>query len=262
MPSETLHKQHIARAFSQAAASYDNAAVLQQHSGLRLLRLLEQQFSDGLDNRTILDIGAGSGWTSQQIRRSGGTVWALDLAEGMLRHIAQHQRADACILADAENLPLADHSVDACFSNLAVQWCDLDQAAAEMQRVIRKNGTAAVATLGHGSLHQLKTAWQSVGQPAPVNPFLTESEIQTAFQAFADVQIHTETYTQTFPTLESLLRSLKNIGANHVLQRGNKGLTGKQSWQRFQTAYEPMRDPNGMLPLDYKIVYIVATGHR
>ncbi|MDO1509018.1 MULTISPECIES: malonyl-ACP O-methyltransferase BioC [unclassified Neisseria] len=258
MPSETPSKHLIARAFSQAAAGYDAYADVQQQAALRLLQLLESRFSDGLNRKTVADIGAGSGWVSEKIRSRGANVLALDLAEGMLQHIARHRRADCCLLADAESLPLADSSVNACFSSLALQWCTLEQAAAEMQRVIQPGGCAAVATIGAGSLQQLKQAWQAADEAAHVNRFLTESEIQTAFNCFPNLRIHTETHTQYFPTLQALLHSLKNIGANHVIARENKGLTGKQRWQRFQTAYENMRAPNGMLPLDYRITYVVA----
>lgn len=258
MPSENPSKHHIARAFSQAAESYDASAAIQQQAGLRLLQLLESRFSDGLNRKTVADIGAGSGWVSEKICGRGANVLALDLAEGMLRHIARHRRADCCLLADAESLPLADGSMDACFSSLALQWCDLERAAAEMRRVIHIGGCAAVATVGAGSLQQLEQAWQAADKTAHVNRFLTESDIQTAFRRFQNIRIHTESYTQYFPTLKALLHSLKNIGANHVIHRENKGLTGKNRWQRFQTAYENMRAPNGMLPLNYRITYIVA----
>ncbi|OSI15472.1 malonyl-ACP O-methyltransferase BioC [Neisseria dumasiana] len=258
MPSENPSKHHIARAFGQAAESYDASAAVQQQAGLHLLQLLESCFSEGLNRKTVADIGAGSGWVSEQIRSRGANVLALDLAEGMLRHIARHRRADCCLLADAESLPLADGSMDACFSSLALQWCDLERAATEMRRVIRIGGYAAVATVGAGSLQQLEQAWQAADESAHVNRFLTESDIQTAFRRFQNIRIHTETHTQYFPTLKALLHSLKNIGANHVIQRENKGLTGKKRWQRFQTAYENRRNAQGMLPLDYRITYVVA----
>lgn len=258
MPSETPHKQQIARAFSQAAATYDAAAALQREVGSRLLAMLEARFSDGLHGKTILDIGAGSGWFGKEMQARGATVIALDLAEGMLRHTARHRRAACCLLADAERLPLADNSVDACFSSLAVQWCDLSAAAAEMRRVTRNGGTVAAATVGEGSLHQLGGAWRAADSDAHTNPFLGEAEIRRAFGCFAHTQTETRTHTQTFADLQDLLGSLKNIGANHVGNRENKGLTGKRRWQRFCAAYETLRRPDGLLPLDYRIAYILA----
>ncbi len=257
MPSEHA-KRHIARAFSQAASSYDEAAALQRHSGKRLLELLQTELSDGLKQKSVLDIGAGSGWFCRVLRETGAEVTALDLAEGMLRHTRAAHQIRRCILADAEALPLADAATDICFSNLAVQWCgDLAQAAAEMQRVTRPGGGIAVATVSAGSLWQLRQAWRAADDTPHVNRFLSETDIRAAFACFASLKIHTETCTQTFDTLPDLLRSLKNIGANHVAGRSG-GLTGKQRWQRFCRAYEALRGQDGKLPLDYQITYIIA----
>lgn len=257
MPSETA-KQHIARAFGHAAAHYDESAALQRHSGMRLLELWPTALSDGLNQKSILDIGAGSGWFSRVLQEAGAEVLALDLAEGMLRHIRATHPIARCLLADAEALPLAANSVDGCFSNLAVQWCgNLAQAAAEMQRVTRPGGQIAVATVSAGSLWQLRQAWQAADDTPHVNRFLSEADIRAAFGCFAHMQVHTETFTQRFTDLKSLLHSLKNIGANHVSGR-NGGLTGKRRWQRFNEAYESLRDETGMLPLDYRITFITA----
>ena len=257
MPSENT-KQQIARAFGHAAARYDESAALQRHSGMRLLELWQTGFSDGLRQTRLLDIGAGSGWFCRLLQEAGAEVLALDLAEGMLRHIRTTHQIERCLLADAEALPLAANSIDGCFSNLAVQWCgNLAQAAAEMQRVTRPGGQIAVATVSTGSLWQLRQAWQAADDKPHVNRFLNEADIHAAFGCFDTVQIHTETCTQYFADLKSLLQSLKNIGANHVPGRSG-GLTGRRRWQLFGEAYETLRDETGMLPLDYQITYIIA----
>ncbi|UOO81045.1 malonyl-ACP O-methyltransferase BioC [Uruburuella testudinis] len=256
MPSENA-KHHIARAFSQAAAGYDQAAALQRQSGMRLLELLDAPAH--MPGQTVLDIGAGSGHFSRIMQMQGAQVWALDLAEGMLRHISAHRHAHACLLGDAEALPLAAGSIGLCFSNLAVQWCgNLPRAAAEMHRVTRPGGCAAVATISADSLWQLRHAWQAADDAPHVNRFLSEADIRAAFSCFTSVHVHTETLTQTFDSLRGLLHSLKSTGANHVLGRNQRGLTGKHRWQRFCTAYENLRTPEGKLPLDYRITYLIA----
>ena len=74
--------------------------------------------------------------------------------------------------------------------------------------------------------------------------------------AFGQIEVCTETITQEFADLKSLLDSLKHVGANHVFAR-RAGLTGKARWQRFAAAYETLRNDKGLLPLDYCISYIV-----
>lgn len=249
-------KNKIARTFSAAAHSYDAAASLQRQVGHRLLDYLQIHYPQALAGQTIADIGAGSGYFSRHLAQQGAQVLALDLAEGMLQYIAQ-QGQTHCILADAEHLPLADHAVHGCFSSLAVQWCDLARTLHEMWRVTQTNGWLAVATLSDGSLWQLKHAWQAVDHAVHVNRFLTLEQIRHACQFLPQAQLHSETLTQTFPDLLSLLRDLKQVGASYVDGRPH-GLMGKQRWQQFVQAYQQLRLPNGDWGLDYQVVYIVA----
>lgn len=246
-------KRQIARNFSAAAERYDRAADIQRESGRLLMAHAGRPFADGLHGKTLLDIGAGSGHFSRLHRSAGAEVYALDLAEGMLRHIRRHSPALNCILADAEQLPLADNSTDICFSNLAVQWCSLERALAEMRRITRPGGTIAVSTLADGSLSQLKQAWQAADRSEHVNTFLDADGIQAA-AGHADVRLHK--LTARFPDLRELLHSLKTIGANHVGKRSG-GLTGKHRWQRFAQAYETFRDADGLYPLDYRVATII-----
>lgn len=246
-------KRQIARNFSAAAERYDSAAGIQRESGRLLLEHVGSAFSDGLSGTTLLDIGAGSGHFSRRFHSLGARVTALDLAEGMLRHIRRQTPDLPCILADAEHLPLPDNSIGLCFSNLAVQWCDLHRALAEMHRVTRPGGTIAVSTLADGSLVQLKQAWQAADRSAHVNPFLSTAEIAAA-APHADFRVRT--LTDRFPDLNSLLHSLKTIGANHVGQR-SRGLAGKQRWQHFRQAFDTFRDTDGLYPLDYRIATLI-----
>lgn len=251
MPAD---KHRIARAFSAAAAHYDQAAGLQREVGHTLLDLLKRH-SGSIGGKRIADIGCGSGYFAA-ILQTQADVWALDFAEGML-HRAAAQGIRHCILADAETLPLADNSMDMCFSSLAVQWCDLPRAVAEMCRVTRPNGILAVATLLDGSLWQIGQSWQCVDNQPHIHTFLNTDDIRRAFCACQPVYLHEETRTLHFPDCRQALRSLKNIGANHVHGR-HGGLMGKQRWQRFQAAYRMLCGSDGSWPLDYRVGYVVA----
>lgn len=254
MPS-TVNKQHIARAFSTAAARYDESAHLQRTVGHNLIHHL-QEYSGSLNHQHMIDIGCGSGYFTKLLQQHAQTVSAVDLSIEMLKQTAQ-RGIDRCILGDAEHLPFADNSVDLCFSSLAVQWCNLNRAVAEMQRITRPNGILAIATLASGSLWQIERAWQTIDQSPHIHTFLTEAAIRNAFNGCRHVRFIPQTLTLSFSDCRQALRSLKNIGANHVHGRRN-GLMGKHRWQRFQAAYRALCPPD-CWQLDYRVCYIVAT---
>ena len=109
---------------------------------------------------------------------------------------------------------------------------------------------------GLPGLAQLPQAWQAADAAPHVNRFLAPADIQTAFACCGQIEVYTETLTQEFADLKSLLDSLKHVGANHVFGR-RAGLTGKTRWQRFAAAYEMLRNDKGLLPLDYCISYVL-----
>ncbi|WP_302139351.1 MerC family mercury resistance protein [Halomonas alkalicola] len=102
----------------------------------------------------VLDIGAGAGNDALIARRlagPGGRVIALDLTAGMTRRLAGAVRRagidDLDILqASAEQLPIADASVDSITSNGAFNLVpDKRRAVAEMFRVLRPRGRLQLA---------------------------------------------------------------------------------------------------------------------
>ena len=118
MEAFQIDKQLVRLAFEKSAGSYDEAAVLKREIGDRLLERLEYiRFSPA----RILDVGAGTGYCTQALARqyAKAQVYALDLAHNMLRKAQGSaglwQRLNKrfrYITGDAEQLPLADASVD------------------------------------------------------------------------------------------------------------------------------------------------------
>lgn len=242
-----VNKPAIAAAFSRAAGSYDTAADLQRETGHTLLALGAQH-----PGRTVLDAGCGTGHFSRLWRERGKQVIALDLAAGMLEHARQHQVADDYLLADIENIPLSDQSVDISFSNLAVQWCaDLPVALAELYRVTRRGGVILFSTLASGSLDELGRAWQQVDGKRHVNDFLPFQHISAACQDYRHT-LTPQLYQQQFPNVIALMRSLQGIGATHVHQGREAGLSGRQRLMALECAYNRQ---SGYYPLSYHLVY-------
>src|SRR5262249_31047601 len=90
----------------------------------------------------------------------GGTVVALDLAEGSLGRARERVQAEGlsveCVLGDVEAMPFADSAFDLVLANyLLYHVPNLDRAIAELRRVLRPGGTLLAATNGQNHLHEL-----------------------------------------------------------------------------------------------------------
>ncbi|MEJ2391943.1 MAG: methyltransferase domain-containing protein [Gammaproteobacteria bacterium] len=167
-----IEKQQARRSFSRAAQEYDAAAVLQREVGNRLIeRLGYINFTP----RTVLDVGAGTGYCTALLQKQypKAYVLALDIAYPMLTHArsksswwTRMRRKTAYLCADAETLPLADNSVDMVFSNLTLQWINqLEHTLAEFARVLRPGGMLLFSTFGPDTLFELREAWDDACPP-------------------------------------------------------------------------------------------------
>jgi len=246
-------KRDVAAAFGRAAASYDSAAELQRCVADQLAKLVAVEPVDRL-----LDIGCGTGRESAALAQRCNVV-ALDLSPAMLAHAAAHHRQPLWLAGDAENLPLADCSVDAIFSSLALQWCEHPGAAfAEMRRVLRPGGCAWIATLGPQTLHELRAAWAAVDDSSHVNTF-TEREQLERLITRAGLRVEAwqaQPMVLRYAELRQLTRELKAIGASNVNRGRPTGLAGRQRLGKFASAYEALRGDDGLLPATYEVWFL------
>jgi len=261
MPMDTdgmPDKASARRSFEQAAAHYDEAAVLQREVGTRLLERLELM---RLQPQRILDLGCGTGQCIEGLfgrYRKAGVV-ALDIAQPMLQHARRRGRwlrRPQAVCADAERLPFAENSFDLVFSNLMLQWCtDLDAAFSELRRVLKPGGLLLFSSFGPDTLKELRASWRVVDQYAHVNTFLDMHDVGDALvrARFADPVMDVERLTMTYADVWKLMRELKQIGAHNVTGGRPRGLTGKRRIQQLVEAYEQFRS-NGVLPASYEIV--------
>ena len=258
-----LDPARVRHSFSDAAHSYDSAAVLQARIRDELLERLDVLT---MRPQLVLDLGAGTGHGAASLKRRyrGATVVALDHALGMLLEAGRRQtlwRRFARVAGDAAALPLRDGVADMVFSSLLLQWCnDPDRVLGECRRVLRPGGVLHLATLGPDTLLELRRAWQAADPShVHVSRFLDMHDVGDALvrAGFAEPVLDVERYTLTYADARDLMRDLKAIGAHNATAGRARGLTGKRTLARMLDAYELDRR-DGRLPATYEVVYAQA----
>ncbi len=245
-----VNKQAVAAAFGRAAQSYARHDALQRLSADLLLAQLGESTPTN-----VLDAGCGPGAMSRYWRGQGCDVTALDLSATMLDEARRQESAGRYLLGDIEALPLADAQYSLVWSNLAVQWCDdLRQAISELWRVTQPGGQLAFTTLVEASLPELNQAWRAVDDRPHANRFLSLPAIEQALAGWP-LRRGVESITLHFDDAASALRSLKGIGATHLHDGRQQGLT-RGKLQRLQLGWPQQQ---GKCPLTYHLFWGVIT---
>lgn len=117
-----------------------------------------------------LDAGCGTGAfllpLARRLSPHGATVIGIDLSEGTLGQARASVQAEClpvdCVIGDVEALPFDDCTFDLVLANYMLYHVpDLDQAIAELRRVVRPGGTLLAATNGQDHMREL---WQVAEQ--------------------------------------------------------------------------------------------------
>ena len=259
-----LDRTAVRSAFDRASARYESAASLQARIEQELLSRLE---GFRFEPQVVLDLGAGTGRASAQLKRRypRARVIALDLSLGMLTEARRHQRLwrrFARVCADAQRLPLAGASVDLVVSNLMLQWCQpLDPVFAEVRRVLKPAGFFAFSTFGPATLQELRAAWAAADELNHVNHFIDVHDVGEALlrAGLSEPVLDVDRYEATYPDALALMRELKTIGAHNVTAGRPRTLRGRGRLARMQHAYEAARR-DGLLPATFEVIYGAVWG--
>jgi malonyl-CoA O-methyltransferase len=273
-----INRQTVKRHFSKSAHTYNASAVMQQEVAERLAERLPL-FK--MTPERIIDLGAGTGFLSQHIRSfyPNSQLTLVDLSLPMLQQSRQHpslspqsgwrkwlgmEQAQKVhfINADAYHLPFADQSVDMLVSSLMLQWCDdLDKVLAECHRVLKPEGLLYIASLGPDTLTEIRQAWKQVdGDEVPhVSPFIDMHDLGDALSriGFMNGVLDTEHIQLTYTDAMKAIKDLKEIGATNATQQA-VGLTGKQRWAKFLSAYNAQTNAEGRVSATFEVIYAHA----
>ena len=262
----SINKKDIALSFGKAATTYDQAAILQQEVGNRLIERLEYV---KINPKNILDLGCGTGYFIDPLKKKypKAKIIGCDLSLGMLKQVKKKDtffKKHNLICGDAEHLPLADNSIDFIFSNFAIQWCyDLPQLFNELNRVLSPDGLIMFTTFGPDTLKELKLSWQQVDDYTHVNDFFDMHDIGDALlqSRFKNPVMDAEFMKLTYSKVFGLMKDLKAIGAHNMHENRNHQLTSKSALKKLESAYDTFKQDDGMLPATYEVVYGHAWGN-
>ena len=139
----------------------------------------------------------------------------------MIEKVKKEEEGFKIIQADAAHLPFQRETVDLIASNLAYQWVDnLHQAFARGYQSLKKPGTLYVTMFGHNTFKEL---FYSLERSRDVSDkdFLIQrlaghNKIQQAIKnsGFNDVELCAETIHGHFPDMMTLIKWIKDMGAN------------------------------------------------
>ncbi len=121
-----------ARSFGGVADAYDRGRPSYTREAVTWLV--------GDDPAIVLELGAGTGKLTRVLVAAGHDVHATDPDPEMLALLEAHLPGVRTAVAGAEEIPLADASVDVVIAAQAFHWFDLDRALPEIARVLRPGG--------------------------------------------------------------------------------------------------------------------------
>ncbi|NMP32366.1 malonyl-ACP O-methyltransferase BioC [Thalassotalea sp. M1531] len=256
MPN-TQNRIKIAKSFDSAIHSYDISARLQRFTGKHLMLLLPNR-----NDLNVIDLGCGTGFFTEVLATSYERVIGVDISNEMLNFTRRNRKGITNLVAgDAYKLPFKDNSVDLIYSNLVIQWCHpLDQAIEEIFRVLKPGGHFVFTTLLDQTLSELKSAWAQVDDDKHVIDFKTEPEVIATFNKGQSelVEHQVQDVILEYENVMHLARELKGLGANHVAEKKNRGLAGKDKWQKMTQAYTDFVEPSGIYPATYRVLSGIA----
>lgn len=259
-----LDPLQIRRHFGQAAAGFDDVAVLAREAGKRLFESLD--YLDDRQPEVILEVGCGTGHNAALLKKRWprARVIALDSALPMLRQAkaqAGWWKPFQRVAGDAAQLPLADASVDLLVSNLCLPFVnDLADTLAGFRRVLKPDGLLLCSTYGSETLGELDYAFAQADTLPHVHPFAPIASFGDALMraGFRDPVIDRDLFTLTYPDLPALMAELRALGYANARSDRRRTLTGRARFADATRAYEALRQADGRLPSSWEVLYAHA----
>jgi SAM-dependent methyltransferase len=170
---------------SEQAASFDRAAEVYEKARPEYPAEAVDWLLP-LDAVTVLDLGAGTGKLTRALAARGLEIFAIDPSPKMLDQLRAAIPGATVSVGVAEDIPLADASVDAVLVGQAWHWVDQDAALPSVARVLRPGGTLGLVW----NLRDERVPWVSrltrVMHPSEAEQFSETGHIERG--PFGDIE--------------------------------------------------------------------------
>jgi len=119
----------------------------------------------------LLDVGCGSGGSSELAKERGAEVHGIDVAEGLLSFAIQRVPEGIFQVADIEHLPYEDNMFDVIYAANSLQYSE-DRIAAlhELKRVCKPNGRIIAGLFGQPEKVDFRIVFKAVRDTIPEPP--------------------------------------------------------------------------------------------
>ena len=257
--------------FSSSATSYDSHAALQREIAWQLLEWAWPRLElNGNAPGGVLDIGCGTGYLTGFLleRLPGAHCVAVDMAGGMLAMAGEQQFPGTAsfVQADGECLPFAPGSFALAASSTAFQWFDNhSESFSSLARLLAPGGRLAFATLGPGTLAELKESYSEAAGRLGITltgsrygPELPDRDNLTAClksAGFERIETEVRLKREFFSGCQELFRSLKARGANNPNFRPMSLGTERALMREVCRAYERRFKMDGRVFASYEVIF-------
>ena len=250
--------QKIRKAFSSAAMQYDILTSLHKEIGRELVEKVVMK----KDSAMVLDVGMGPGWLTNRLTNvfEEAEVVGVDFSSGMIEEAKKKEGSFKIVQASAESLPFKEDIFDIVISNLAYQWVgDLLKAFHQSYSVLKTDGVFCCTLFGRNTFEELFLSLDSSmeDQNKTVKRLITEKEIIRIVNevGFKDVKIYSEEIKSHFPDMMSLVKWIKDIGANAL---SRDFFVGKNLLERAGQYYDQnFRDKLGII-VTFEVIWVEA----
>jgi malonyl-CoA O-methyltransferase len=243
-------KNAVKDGFSRVAANYDINAKLQETIRNKAMIFAKDYLPK---KAAILDVGCGT--AEFALEHKNWNIIGVDISYGMC--VVARKKNTLVINADAMALPLKDECLDAVFSSLALQWLENPIIAIkEILRVLKPEGIAVITTFVHGTLRELEEAFSTVDSAKHISGFIEPSQLllQVVHTNGLVLEVDERTHTEYYDNVKSLMRSIKNIGANNKLNSRRKGLMTPAQLAKLEKSYKM---ENGKIKASWNVLTMI-----